>query len=69
LAVVGGPTEAFSVLYYRGDELTGVQCVNRPLDFMAVRHALERDQTIPAQDALDVTVPLKQLVTAQGGAP
>jgi 3-phenylpropionate/trans-cinnamate dioxygenase ferredoxin reductase subunit len=55
--------EAFSVLYYRGDELTGAQCVNRPVDFMAVRSALSRGLTVPASSASDITVPLKSLVT------
>jgi 3-phenylpropionate/trans-cinnamate dioxygenase ferredoxin reductase subunit len=54
-------TEAFTVLHYRADALTGAQCVNRPVDFMAVRNALSRGLTIPAAHAADAGVPLKQL--------
>ncbi|HJE10920.1 MAG TPA: FAD-dependent oxidoreductase, partial [Corynebacterium glutamicum] len=38
----------FSVLYYRGDNIIAADCVNAPLDFMAVRSALSKNQNIPA---------------------
>ncbi|WP_031511717.1 NAD(P)/FAD-dependent oxidoreductase, partial [Corynebacterium glutamicum] len=34
----------FSVLYYRGDNIIAADCVNAPLDFMAVRSALSKNQ-------------------------
>ncbi|PQM75764.1 NAD(P)/FAD-dependent oxidoreductase [Corynebacterium sp. J010B-136] len=51
----------FSVLYYRDGQIIAADCINAPLDFMAVRGALAKDQNIPADKAADVTVPLKKL--------
>lgn len=51
----------FSVLYYRGDNIIAADCVNAPLDFMAVRSALSRNQNIPADLAADISQPLKKL--------
>lgn len=51
----------FSVLYYRGDNIIAADCVNAPLDFMAVRSALSRNQDIPADLAADISQPLKKL--------
>ena len=55
--------ETFTALFYNGAELTGAQCVNRPVDFIAVRSALARGLTIASGDVTDVTVPLKRLAT------
>lgn len=52
----------FSVLYYRGDRLLASDCVNHPLDFMAVKAALAQHVTLPADQAADPTVPLKSLM-------
>ncbi|MGM7666481.1 NAD(P)/FAD-dependent oxidoreductase [Microbacterium sp. A93] len=51
----------FSVLYYREGQIIAADCVNAPLDFMAVRTALGKNQNIPAQQAGDMSVPLKGL--------
>lgn len=51
----------FSVLYYRGDNIIAADCVNAPLDFMAVRSALSKNQNIPADLAADISQPLKKL--------
>ena len=51
----------FSVLYYRGGRIIAADCINHPLDFMAVRGALGKNQNIPAALAADSTVPLKTL--------
>ena len=51
----------FSVLYYRGEQIIAADCVNTPLDFMAVRTALGKNQNIPASAAADVSVPLKSI--------
>lgn len=51
----------FSVLYYRGDNIIAADCVNAPLDFMAVRSALSRNQNIPADLAAHISQPLKKL--------
>ncbi|HRO94769.1 FAD-dependent oxidoreductase [Citricoccus sp.] len=52
----------FSVLYYRDGQVIAADCVNAPLDFMAVRSALGKGQNIPAGAAADPAVPLKSLV-------
>jgi 3-phenylpropionate/trans-cinnamate dioxygenase ferredoxin reductase component len=50
-----------SVLYYRGDRLLAADCINHPLDFMAVRNALSKGLVIPHDDAVDPAVPLKSV--------
>ena len=55
----------FSVLYYRGDQVIAADCVNTPLDFMAVRTALGKNQNIPASAAADVSVALKSITVDQ----
>ncbi|WP_394160748.1 NAD(P)/FAD-dependent oxidoreductase [Galactobacter valiniphilus] len=52
----------FSVLYYREGRIIAADCVNAPLDFMAVKAALSTGQTIPADAAADVSTQLKSLV-------
>jgi 3-phenylpropionate/trans-cinnamate dioxygenase ferredoxin reductase component len=52
----------FSVLYYRAGQIVAADCVNHPLDFMAVRNALGKNQNIPADEAADPSVPLKSIV-------
>lgn len=54
--------DRFTTLYYRDDRVIAADCINSPVDFMAVRGALTRGQNIPADEAADVEVPLKQLV-------
>lgn len=51
----------FSVLYYRGGQIIAADCVNAPLDFMAVRGALSKGQNIPFEDAKDINTPLKKI--------
>ncbi|MEU1691086.1 oxidoreductase C-terminal domain-containing protein [Streptomyces hirsutus] len=50
-----------SVLYYRGDRILAADCVNSPLDFMAVRGALSKGQSIPYEAAGDPSVQLKSV--------
>ena len=52
----------FSVLYYRDGQIVAADCVNHPLDFMAVRGALGKNQNIPADEAADPATPLKSIV-------
>ena len=54
-------TEKFSVLYYRAGQLIAADCVNRPLDFIAVRAILHSGQHLPADRAADLSLPLKKL--------
>ena len=54
----------FSVLYYRGDAVIAADCVNSPLDFMAVKAALAAGAAIPYDQAADPTVPLKSITVA-----
>jgi 3-phenylpropionate/trans-cinnamate dioxygenase ferredoxin reductase subunit len=51
----------FSVLYYRGERLLAADCVNAPLDFMAVKAALAQGAAIPFAEAGDPEVPLKKV--------
>ncbi|WP_009478481.1 NAD(P)/FAD-dependent oxidoreductase [Rhodococcus sp. JVH1] len=62
--VRGDPTsEAFSVLYYRDDSLLAVDAVNAGADYMAVRKALTQGATIPAANAGNPAVALRNLIT------
>ncbi|MGO1181528.1 MAG: NAD(P)/FAD-dependent oxidoreductase [Micrococcaceae bacterium] len=55
--VVRHPGEGkFSVLYYRDGQIIAADCVNAPLDFMAVRNALAKNQNIPAEAAADAAM-------------
>lgn len=52
----------FSVLYYRGEQIIAADCINSPLDFMAVRSALSGNRNIPHDlAAAQPTAPLKSL--------
>lgn len=57
----------FSVLYYRGDAIIAADCVNAPLDFMAVKAALAARATIPAERAADPAVQLKAITVTPSG--
>ncbi|GHJ42600.1 NAD(P)/FAD-dependent oxidoreductase [Streptomyces sp. TS71-3] len=61
--------ERFSVLYYRQGRLIAADAVNRPADYMAVRRALDKGATIPADLARDSGTSLKSLITAPSGDP
>ena len=50
-----------SVLFYRGGQVIAAECVNHPLDFMAVRAALAKGLTVPHDRAADPSVPLKSI--------
>ncbi|GAB3272835.1 FAD-dependent oxidoreductase [Sinomonas notoginsengisoli] len=52
----------FSVLYYRSGRIIAADCVNAPLDFMAVKNALAKGQNVPA-DAVQSADPGVQLKT------
>ena len=51
----------FSVLYYRDNRVIAADCVNSPLDFMAVKAALAKSAAIPYDAAADPTTPLKSI--------
>ncbi|WP_457947449.1 NAD(P)/FAD-dependent oxidoreductase [Pseudarthrobacter sp. alpha12b] len=51
----------FSVLYYRQGRIIAADCVNAPLDFMAVKNALAKGQNIPADAAADTATQLKTI--------
>ncbi|MGO4230020.1 NAD(P)/FAD-dependent oxidoreductase [Arthrobacter sp. YAF34] len=53
----------FSVLYYRQGQIIAADCVNAPLDFMAVKNALAKGQNIPADAAADPATQLKTITT------
>lgn len=53
----------FSVLYYRQGQVIAADCVNAPLDFMAVKNALAKGWNIPADAAADPATPLKTITT------
>jgi 3-phenylpropionate/trans-cinnamate dioxygenase ferredoxin reductase subunit len=54
----------FSVLYYRGDRILAADCVNNPLDFMAVKAALASGSTITFALAADPSTVLKKITVA-----
>lgn len=62
-------TEKFGVLYYRDGRLIAADCVNKPAEFMAIRHALMKGQTIPPDAAADTAVPLKLSVIDPAPVP
>lgn len=51
----------FSVLYYRAGRIIAADCINAPLDFMAVKSALAKNASIPADEAADPATTLKSL--------
>lgn len=53
----------FTVLYYRQGQIIAADCVNAPLDFMAVKNALAKGQNIPADAAAATATPLKTITT------
>ena len=53
----------FSVLYYRQGRIIAADCVNAPLDFMAVKNALAKGRNIPADAAADPATQLKTITT------
>ncbi|MDQ0827827.1 3-phenylpropionate/trans-cinnamate dioxygenase ferredoxin reductase subunit [Arthrobacter sp. B2I5] len=53
----------FSVLYYRQGRIIAADCVNAPLDFMAVKNALAKGLNIPADAAADPRIQLKTITT------
>lgn len=57
----GDDPDKFTVLYYRSGQIIAADCVNNPLDFMAVRNAIGKNQNIPAEQAGDPSVMLKTL--------
>lgn len=52
-----------SVLYYRGEQLIAADCINMPLDFMAVRQALNAGINLPLDAVSDRDVTLKSVLT------
>lgn len=63
VVVRGDPdAEKFTVLYYREGRLIAADCVNQPAEFLAIKHALSKGQTIPPEAAADTGTPLKKSV-------
>lgn len=54
----------FTVLHYARGRVIAAECLNAPLDFMAVRQALGAGADVPADLAGDPSVPLKSITTA-----
>ena len=57
----GDDPDRYTLLYYREGQIIAADCVNNPLDFMAVRNALAKNQNIPAEQAGDPTIALKSI--------
>ena len=55
--------EKFSVIYYRNGQVIAIDCINTPVDFMAVKTLLAKGLNVPADQAGDVGIPLKKLMT------
>ncbi|MCP2160639.1 NAD(P)/FAD-dependent oxidoreductase [Williamsia serinedens] len=56
-----------SVLYYRGDRLVAAECVNTPLDFIAVKKALAQQISLPPATVTDPATPLSAVLAAASG--
>jgi 3-phenylpropionate/trans-cinnamate dioxygenase ferredoxin reductase subunit len=56
--------EAFTAVYYRGEELVAVDSVNSARDFMAFRRLLDRGQSLPPAVAGDRAADLKSFLVA-----
>lgn len=57
-----------SVLYYREGRIIAADCINVPLDFMAVKAALAKGAAIPADLAADPAVMLKKITVTADSA-
>lgn len=57
-----------SALYYRDGQIIAADCVNSPLDFMAVKAALAKGANIPADAAADASHMLKNLTVLPDNA-
>ncbi|MBU4465824.1 MAG: FAD-dependent oxidoreductase [Actinobacteria bacterium] len=69
VVVRGEPSsEKFSVLYYRDGQLIAADCINHPVEFLAIRHALGRGANVPPDAATDTGVPLKKLIVEPAAA-
>ena len=53
----------FTVLYYRAGQVIAADCVNAPLDFMAVKQALAAGKNIDPAAAADTDTMLKTLIS------
>lgn len=58
-----GERGKFSVLYYRQGRIIAADCVNAPLDFLAVKYALAKGRNIPAHAAADPATQFKTITT------
>ena len=54
--------EKFSVIYYREGQVIAVDCINNPVDFMAVKMLLAKGLNVPAEQAGDSGTPLKKMM-------
>ena len=55
-------TGSFTVLSYRGGQLIAAESVGASADYLAVKRALEKGLTVPAELAGDLGTPLKRLL-------
>ena len=53
-------SESFSLLSYRTGLLIAIEAVGASADYVVVKRALERGMTIPADIAVDATIPLRR---------
>ena len=60
--------DKYTLLYYREGRIIAADCVNNPLDFMAVRNALAKNQNIPADQAADSSIALKSIAVEMEAA-
>lgn len=65
--VRGEPSSgAFFILYFRGDTLIAIDCVNRPKDFMQGRKLLLKNLKLPIADFANAALNLKSLALKTG---
>lgn len=68
VVVRDGEGTRWSALYYRGGRLIAADCIDHPLDFMAVKAALAKGGHIDPDAAADPATPLKQLTRLPANA-
>ncbi len=61
----GNPADRrFSLFYYRGGQLLGVDAVNQPADHLATKMALQKGVSLPADQVGDTSVAMKDIMNA-----
>lgn len=67
VALRGSPADrAFAVFYYKAGQLIAVDAVNRPAEYLGAKTLLQKGRSLPPEDIIDISRPMKELVAAAG---